>query len=324
MSDVNNPGQVSVEGEVYGNPNPNGGTVTLTPEELAALTQAANQGYPPAVNGVDSTTFPTPVEVTISQVPTGQRVLAYYEPNATEVNVDEQVLGQGVWVLVDPLNPALGKRFVPPGEFLVVDSQTTIQTNESVATTVLCTITGVFDAGNLWNAPTVDTLRLLLTVSAPALTSYLVSVLGREITFSEDTLTPDIGGAVRTITGFGRNFLAINVNNPNDSEVPSLITLPGPVMPAVGDTFWLNVQREGAQAVSQDVTTPIEVVILPQPPAFVPNAGQSLVNDGTFEIALGRQPNLPIITSGTQVPTAITVQVADQSSVNGLPKNVFI
>jgi hypothetical protein len=324
MSDVNNPGQISVEGEVYGNPNPNGGTVTLTPEQLDALTQAANQGYPPAVNGVDSTTFPTPVEVTISQVPTGQRVLAYYEPNAIEVNVDAQVLGQGVWVLVDPLNPALGRRFVPPGEFLVVDSKTTIQTNESVATTVLCTITGVFDADNLWNAPTATTLRLLLTVSAPALTSYLVSVLGREITFSEVTLTPSIAGAVRTITGFGTNFVAINVNNPNDSEVPSLITLPGPVRPVVGDSFWLNVQREGAQDVSQDVTTPIDVIILPQPPAFVPNAGQSLHNEGTIEVALVPQPNLPIITSGTQVSTAITVQVADQSAVNGLPKNVFI
>lgn len=324
MSDVNNPGQISVEGEVYGNPDPNGGTATLTPEELDALTQAANQGYPPAANGVDATTFPTPVEVTISQVPTGQRVLAFYEPNATEVNVGEQVLGQGVWVLVDPLNPALGKRFLPPGEFLVVDSQTTIQTNESVATTVLCTITGVFDADHLWNAPTSSTLRLLLTVSAPALTSYLVSVLGRQVTFSDDTLTPEIAGAVRTITGFGSNFIAIDVANPDDSEVPSLIILPGPVLPVVGDTFLLDVQREGAQDISQDVTTPINVIILPQPPAFVPNPGQSLINEGTIEVALVPQPNLPIITSGTQVPTATTVQVADQATTVGIPQNVFV
>ena len=332
MSDVNNPGQVSVEGEVYGNPNPNGVPALLVPEQLDDLTDVSDQGYSPATNGVDSTTFPIPAEVVVTQVPTGQAVPATFPPKATEINVDDQVLGQGVWVYVDPLNPSAGKRFVPPGEFLVVGPDQSIQTNASEATTVLCTITAVYDADNLWQYATYLTTRFLLVVGPPALTSYPISILGRQIIFADDTLTSEIAGAVRIITGYSTNYLVVDNSNPNDPNVPSLVVEVAPpppppgvfVFPQVGDTFQLDVQRQGSEDISRTGQPPANVVILPPPPAFVPNQDQALINAGTVDVSLGPQPNKPIITSGTSAPTAIDVNVADQATAVGLPVNVFV
>jgi hypothetical protein len=318
MSDVNNPGLVSVANEVYGNPDPNGGSELLIPLTPNDLTSVADQGFAPAGNGVDAHTFPTPSEVTVTQVPTGQRVLATFPPHATEVIVDDQVIGQGDWVYVDPLNPALGKKFVTPGEFLVVGPSTTIQTNLTEATQVVCTVTAVYDADNLWHAPSASTTRFLLVVAPPALNTYPVSIQGREIVFAEDTITTANQGAVRIITGFQPTYIVINKEDPTDETTPSLAD------PVIGDTFVLDVQREGAQDIVQVTTDAINVIILPPPPNFVPNPGQALINQGTVDISTGLQPGKPIVTSGTQVPTAITVEVANQATSVGLPTNIFI
>lgn len=318
MSDVNNPGQVRVEDEVYGNPDPNGGSELLIPETPDDLTAVADQGFPRSDNDVLASTFPTPSEVTVTQVPTGQDVLVTTDPNATEVMVDEQVIGQGTWVYVDPLNPALGKKFVTPGEFLVVGPSTTVQTNLTETTEVLCTITAVYDADNLWSAPSATTTRFLLVVAPPELNTYPVSLLGREVIFDEATTTVANREAVRAITNYQPTFIVINKADPDDETVPSLAD------PVVGDTFWLDVEREGAQDLIQEVPDTINVVIQPPPPSFVPNPSQSLVNEGTVNIALLPQPGQPIITSGTPAPTATTVQVADQATTVGLPTNVFV
>lgn len=336
MADTNNPGQVSVADEVYGNPDPNGGSVLHVPEQDDALTDAGVQGYPPAANGVGAQVFPTPAEVAITQVPTGLKVKAYYAPNATEVIVDEQVIGQGVWVPVDPLNPAAGKRFVAPGEFLVVGPDQSIQTNDSAATTILYTITAVYDADNLYHAPTPTTTRFMLVVNTtlqPPLTSWPVSILGRQIVFADDTLTPEIAGAVRRITAFSTNFVVVDSSNPEDTDTPELVILTNPppppappiyAYPQAGDTFFVDVQREGAQDISRVNDAPAEIVVLPPPPTFTPNPGQALGSEGTIDVALVPQPGKPIITSGTPAPTAINVQVADQATSVGLPVNVNI
>lgn len=336
MADTNNPGQVSVEGEVYGNPNPNGGSSLLVPEQLDDLTEASAQGYPPAANGVDAQVFPTPTNVTITQVPTGQQVNSSPVPNAAEVVVDDQVIGRGVWLPVDPMNPAAGKRFVSPGEFLVVGPDESIQTNEAEATRVLYTITAVYDADNLWQPPVPTTTRFLLAVNVvanPPLTSYPVSILGRQIIFADDTTTAEIAGAVRRITAFNTNFVVIDSSNPEDSDTPELVininppSPPNPpiyVYPSVTDTFWVEVQREGAQDISRTGDSTVDVIIAPPPSPFVPNPSQALGSEGTIDIAFAPQPNQPIITSGVAAPTAVNVQVADQATSIGLPVNVNI
>jgi hypothetical protein len=328
-SDVNNPGQVSVEDEVYGNPDPNSEQALHVPEQLDVLTEVGEQGYPRPGNDVTAKVFPTPTEVNVTQVPTGQTVQATFVPPADNVIVDDQVIGQGVWVYVDPLNPAAGKKFVAPSEFIVVGPGQSIQTNSSEETTVLCTITAVYDADNLWYPVTINTTRLLLVVSPPALTSYPISILGRQIVFADDTLTGPEAGAVRIITGYSTNYIVVDNNNPADPNVPLLIMpLPLPpgafVAPQPGDTFLLDVQRQGAQDISQTGPAAINVVILPPPPTFIPNPGQALDNEGTIDVSTGPQPGKPIITSGTQVPTAINVNVADQATSVGLPTNVFV
>jgi len=318
MADVNNPGVVNVVDEVYGNPDPNNSLRLGVPEELDELTEVEKQGFSPAVNGVDSSTFPTPAEVRVTQVPTDGAVLAAPIPGAAEINVDEQVLGQGTWVYVDPLNPAAGKRFVTPGEFLVVGPDQSIQTNNAEAATVLCEITGVYDANNLWTPATSTTTRYALSVAAPALTSYPVSIQGRQVVFSDDTLTTEDQGAVRTITYFSTNYLVIDQADPNDLNIPTM------TLPQVGDTFELDIQREGAQDISRTSVPTIDVVIQPPPLSFVPNADQALGNEGNVDISTGPQPGQPIITGGTPAPTAINVYIADQSLVVGLPPNINI
>jgi hypothetical protein len=444
--DVTNPGVVNVADEVAENPDPNNSIRLLVPEELDALTDAADQGYVPAGNGVDSTVFPTPKEVTITQVPTDGTVLSTPTPQAQEVNVQDSVLGQGVWktnteqlrlisvqinvtqafvsstfalgvgtvlearqngfptpnqfgsvvptalvvvntganvlsdgsqvnyivhlrsaggpvlfsdlsagtftitltyndgsttsfsvtllqlqalgavsdaeVALGNLKPAAsfntGTSFVPPDEFLVVGPDQSINTNYSAESTVICTVTAVYDADNLWNSPTNNTTRYLLAVAPPALSSYPISVLGRPIVFTDDTVTQTDAGAARIITGLGTNFVVINKNDPFDTNTPTLDD------PAVGDTFILDVQRQGAEDIQRTNIPTVDVVIAPPPPTFVPGAGQALSNQGTVDISTGQQPGEPIITSGVDVPTAINVFVADQSLTVGLPVNVNV
>jgi hypothetical protein len=444
--DATNPGVVNVADEVEGNPDPNNSLRLLVPEELDALTKIAGQGYPPADNGVSSTTFPIPAEISVTQVPTDGAVLSTPTPQAQEVNVQDSVLGQGVWKPVtqpltltavqisvtqafvsstfaldnatvlearqngDPspsqlggvtpititsvttsvniasaggqvnykvtlhsaggpvvfsdlsagaftitlnysdgsntafavslaqlqalgavstaevalgnMKPAatlnVGTEFVPPDEFLVVGPDQSINTNYSAQSTVICTVTAVYDANNPWAPATNTTTRYLLAVAPPDLTSYPVSILGRQITFTDDTITQDDAGAIRRITGYSTNFVAIDQSDPNDQTKPSL------VLPVVGDTFILDVQRQGAEDIQRTNTPTVDVVIAPPPPNFVPNANQALNNQGTIDVSTGAQPGKPTITSGVDVPTAINVFVADQSLTVGLPVNVNV
>jgi len=317
MADVVNPGLVNVADEVEGNPDPNNSIRLLVPEDTDALTDVADQGYPPAGNGVDAVVFPTPRETVVTQVPTGQVVLSSPVPPAAEIYVDDQVIGRGSMQPVDPTDPSAGLNFVPPGEFLVVGPAESIQTNSTDATTVLCTVTAVYDADNLWNAPTPTTTRYLLVVGPPALTSYPISIQGREIVFADDTLTVADQGAVRVIQGYSTNYLTIAKEDPEDS-VTELAD------PQVGDTFTLDVDRQGAQDVNHVGGPPTDVTIFPAPLPFLPNPGQSSAPFVDANASTGVQPNKPIITSGVSVPTAVTVEVADQATSVGLPVNVNV
>ena len=98
--DVTNPGLVNVVDQVVGNPDPNGGTVLLVPEQLDFLTDADAQGYPPAENGVDATVFPTPTDVTVTELPTVPTTGSEFVPPAEEVDVQDQDLE-----LPDPSRP---------------------------------------------------------------------------------------------------------------------------------------------------------------------------------------------------------------------------
>jgi hypothetical protein len=100
------------------------------------------------------------------------------------------------------------------------------------------------------------------------------------------------------------------------------------VSPVMGDTLWLDVQRNGSEQVNFDTGITQNVVIQPNPDVNVPFPSQALLVQGGFNggvnSSTGAQPNKPIITSGVQVPTAITVEVIKQASSVGLPVNVYI
>ena len=314
--DSTNPGLVEVASQVYGNPDPNGGTRLLVPRQLDVLIPVGDEGYPPA--GSQVTSYPIPAEV----VPVGLLGVPVTPwspvPPATNFNVDDQVLGQGVWLPVDPLNPAAGKKFVTPGEFIVVGPSESFQTNYSEATTVLCTVVAVYDADNLYHAPVPTTTRYMLVVGPPALTSYPVSMLGRQIVFADDTTTVADQGAARIVTGFSTNFLVIDKNDPNDEIVPILID------PVVGDTFTIDVQRLGSEQVNTTGAPTANVIIAPSPKVNVPYPSQAGQGGGTFNVSTGPQPGQPIITSGVRVPASETVNIADQASAVGLPRNVYV
>ena len=307
--DVTNPGLTNVANQVYGNPSPNGGSALLIPEELDTLAKAAAQAYPPPGNGVSATTFPTPAQVIVTGNPGVPVTLSSKVPFATEVIVNEQSSQIGI----------------QPDEFLVVGPNQSVQTNNSKDTTTLCTITGVYDADSLYNAANGGTIRYLLTVAPPSLTSYPISVLGRQITFADDTTTAADQGANRIITGFGGNYVVIDQSDSDLTDDGGVPTLTPPV---IGDTFWLNVQREGSQQVNFDTGITVDVTIQPAPPVNVPLPDQALlVQDGFnggVNNSTGAQPNTPIITSGVQVPTAINVEVSKQATTAGLPTNVYI
>jgi hypothetical protein len=319
MADVTNPGVVNVADETYGNPDPNGGQVLLVPEELDALTAAAAQGYPPAI-GVTSAIFPTASMVVISDPPPFAMLPQNLVPPADNIIVDDQVIGQGIWVYVDPIDPSAGKRFVPPNEFLVVGPQDTIQLNYSEETTVLCTISAVYDADKLWTLASAspNATRFLIVVAPPALTSYPISILGREIVFTDNPSPVINQGATRVITGYNTNYLVIGRNDPSDESVPVMDA------PVVGNTFYLDTQRQGAQVIDRITGDVLNVVILPPPPTFVFDPNQALNNQGNVDVSTGPQPGQPVITSGVQVPTAMNVFVAEQEAVIGLPVNVFV
>jgi hypothetical protein len=305
--DVTNPGLVNVADEVEGNPDPNGGTAKSTPRETGVLVSAADEGYPPAANDPPADVFPTPGDVFVTGVVPLYDVGSDVIPPAAEVYVDEQSLGQGGMVPVDPMNPAAGTYFRSPDEFVVVGPTETFQTNRS-------------ETDSMPNPAGAGTIRYhLQTTTPPSLTSYPVSLQGRQIVFADDTLTLADQGAARTITNYGGNFVVID----RDDESVSNGGVPALNRPQVGDTFVVYVGRQGSEDVSTTGPAASDVFILPSPPAFVPEPAQSQQDAGDINASTGAQPGQPVISTGEQVSTAITVEVADQCAVVGLPTNVY-
>lgn len=448
MADVVNPGLVNVVDEVLENPDPNNSIRLLVPEDTDALTAVADQGYPPAPS--TSTSFPTPKEVVITQVPTGQVVLSTPVPPAVEIDPSEQTFGQGSWqptqtqlviaqveiiisqgftdsvaldpvattltlapsdssdlalfgtakptdlgttdldvnvaanganlvatitlipatpptpvptfaqltagsfsvtvtyndgsvgvygltlgqlqalgavstatLVLGPLAPAasiptgqLG--FTPPAEFLVIGPNQSVQTNDTDDTYITYPIIAVYDADAYPSPATVDTTRYLIFIGPPKLTSYPISLLGRQVVFGDATLTVPDQGAVRNITGYSGTWFVIDKEDTTDTNVPEMVP------PQVGDTFTINVSRQGAQDVSFTSGASLDVTIFPPPPVLPPPPGQALQSMGNINVSTGKQPVLPPLMGGVGVPSAITVQVADQATAVGLPTNVNV
>ncbi len=316
--DVTNPGVVSVASETYGNPDPNGGTSEIILLPSITIVAASNSGYPPAANGVDASVFPTPAEVDVDQLPVLPPDGVAALPPVPNVYVDDQVIGQGTWQDAEPGNPAAGKNFVSPADFVVVGPAESFQTNTTEADEVTLTVTAVYDADNLYNAPTVNTTRYYLVVGAPALTSYPVSLLDRQVVFADDTLTAADAGAARIITGYGTNYIVIDRSDPSVDN-GDLATLDEP---QIGDTLLLDVSREGSEQVNT-TSLPVANVIVSQVPYLTPSVPQNIAGGGTTNQSTGPQPVPPPLTSGVQVPTAITTNVIDQPPPT-MPANVFV
>jgi hypothetical protein len=157
-----------------------------------------------------------------------------------------------------------------------------------------------------------------LSVAPGDLRSFGLSMLGREITFGKAIPTAANRGATRFISDYGPDFITIEKTEFADQRVPVLAD------PVPGDVFTLNVQRQGSEVTTEGFGNTQDVTILPPPAINVPNAFPSMSSQGTIDVSTGPQPGAPIITGGVQVPTAITVQVADQATSVGLPVNVNI
>ena len=104
-------------------------------------------------------------------------------------------------------------------------------------------------------------------------------------------------------------------------------------IPVPGDTFFLNVQRQGGEVTTEPTGKFQDVTIFPVPLASptssptvnVTGASQNIPGGGTTAVSTGPQPGAPIITGAAQVPTAITVNVPDQLHLSvGLPTNVYV
>ena len=309
--DVTNPGLVNVAAETYGNPDPNGGTAKWRPRELDTLIPAADEGYPlPPDGGVDASVFPTPAQVIVDTLLALLPVKFNNVPPAAAVNVADQDIGQGSMQPINPGNLGAGYNFVAPADFIVVGPADSFQTN-AVDEVVEYTLTAVLDADSLPTVAGPNTTRYYLVLDAPPeLTSFPVSMLGRQITFTSGTDE----GAARLVQNYGANFVVINRDDPTTSngDMPSL------TLPVIGDTFEIAVNRQGSEQVNTAGGT-IDVVISPPPPVNVPfpPQGQGIVFTPLVLPA-------PPISSGVQVPTAINVNVPDECAVVGLPTNVFV
>ena len=174
-------------------------------------------------------------------------------------------------------------------------------------------------------SPGYATTRYRLYIAPQNLNSFGLSMAGRNIVFDDVVLPLTVAnnGATRIITFFGQDYIVVNKDNLNDPAVPSLAT------PQAGDSFTLYVQRQGSEAFSDSLGTATDVTILPPPisppPINVPDTREpNFPSEGPISISTGPQPGKPIITGGVQVPTATTVNVADQATSIGLPTNVYV
>lgn len=319
--DVTNPGLVSVEAETYGNPSPNGGTQQAVPLETDNLVAAAGEAFPRPLNDVVSRVFRTPGDLNVDEQPA--LIPTPYElvPSAAEFDVDTQVLGQGSMEWVDPADHSLGMRFVSPADFTVVGPAASFQTNLSEVDVVTVAITAVLDADNLPNLPSPSTTRYYLVTAPPSLASYPVSLLGRLITFSEDTLTTADRGASRSVQNYGASFVVVNRDDPseNNGDIPTLAA------PQAGDTFEVSVNRQGSEQVNTEGGT-VDVLISPPPQAFVPSSAPAAAATVDIDVSTGPQLGQPVILSGVVVPTAVNVSVPDQppSVGPGLPSEIYV
>jgi hypothetical protein len=243
------------------------------------------------------------------------------EPDAAEVDVAAQSIGQGGMVPVDPLDPAAGLEFREPDEYVVVGPAESFQTNRTETDEIRVTVAAALDADALPAAAGATTTRyLLMVVTPPLLTSYPVSLLGRQIVFADDTATVDDQGAARVITGYAGNYVVID----RDDESASNGGVAQMVPPAAGDVLAIYVGREASEDVSTTGPAASDVFVRPPPPDFVASPAQDLRDEGTTNASTGAQPGEPVLTSGTPAPTAVTVEIADQSVVVGLPVDVFV
>lgn len=302
--DVTNPGLVNVADEVEGNPDPNGGTSQAVPEDADVLSDADAQGYPPAPNAPPPDLFPTPVDVEVQGVVPLYPSSATYPPPAAEVDVAAQSLAG-----------------VSTQEFVVAGPTISIQTNRTEETATSFVVLAALDADHL-PAPAgpLTTRYMLVVATPPALTSFGVSLLGRQVTFADDTTTVADQGVVRLITGYGGNYVVITRDDPtvDSGGVPQMVP------PQPGDVFSVQTYRQGSEDVSSTGSPAADVVVAPPPPAFVPFPGQADKSRGNVDVSTGPQPGTPFVGSGTPAPASITVEVADQSDVVGLPTNVFV
>jgi hypothetical protein len=150
------------------------------------------------------------------------------------------------------------------------------------------------------------------------LNSFGISLLGRELVFDDPTLTAADSGASRLVAYYGAAYVVINRSDPDDDSVPVM------TKPQANDSLTLFVQREGSEVFTDLQGQVTNVTVAPPPPTFVPNPAQSLQSQGNVDVTVGPQPGEPVPTSGVWAPTARTVNVADQATVVGLPRNVFI
>lgn len=316
--DVTNPGLVNVADESPGNPDPNGGTAKATARETDELVPVADQGAELVPDGgVDASVFPTPVEVTVGEPVPSVPVLTDVVPAASEIDVASQSIGQGGMVPVDPADPSAGYVFSTPAEFVVVGPATSFQTNATEEDLVSATVAAVYDADNLYNVPVPSTTRYYLRlVTPPKLTSYPVSLLGRQVTFDDSSSNP---GAVRIISNYGGDFVVIDRSDQTEEngDVPTL------AQPLPGDVIQLDVQRRGSEGVSTEGGT-VDVTIAPAPQAPVTVQAPMAGSSGTSFVSTGPQPPPAPPASGTRVSSSVTVEVANQSAVVRLPANVFV
>lgn len=299
MTDVTNPRQVTVEDEVYANPDPNGGTAQATPRQVDKLVPVANQSRGPAANDVEASVFPTPVEASADAPVFTPPVPSSVVPPAPNVVVaDQNLVGASV------------------ADFIVVGPAESFQTNATTEDLVTLTVTGVYDADALPSAPSATTTRYyLLVATPPLLTSYPVSLLGRQVIFTSG-VDED---AARFITGYGSAFLVVNRDDltQDNGGVPTLDA------PSPGDTLSIDVARLGSEQVNTSGST-VDVVVAPPPQPFLGSPQQGILGGGTTSVSTGLPPGTTIVSSGVQVPTARNVDVSDECQVVGLPTNVYV
>ena len=177
-----------------------------------------------------------------------------------------------------------------------------------------------------YTPPSTPTTRYKVFVAPQDLQSFGVSMLGREIVFDPATITFQDRKATRIIEFYGNDYVVINQSEDSDQLVPVLDD------PVPGDILFLNVQRQGGEVTSELTGNVQDVTIFPVPlasPTYSPTDNapppiQNITRESTIAVSTGPQPGAPIITGGVQVPTAITVNVADQSTSVGLPTNVYV